>query len=206
MSNNDTSAVMAAAVRRKIAPKPRPRRPKAVRYNAPPTTDIVSDRNFWNFTAHVEFRIVEHSNSGIGLRGRYEIQVLEDYGKPHIYLGGVQVDTKANRARVLTTSTHHGITLVDPRTMATRTIEPPKGASISSQVWSPTGACVDSPPSSAIVPADWPISPNKSPQPVRVLKKWCTSARSPALMFQLSACSARLKRGTTSISPNFAPT
>lgn len=50
--------------------------------NAPPTTDIVSDQNFWNFAAHIEFRIVEHSNSGIGLRGRYEIQVLEDYGKP----------------------------------------------------------------------------------------------------------------------------
>lgn len=50
--------------------------------NAPPTTDIVSDQNFWNFDLHVEFRIVEHSNSGIGLRGRYEIQVLEDYGRP----------------------------------------------------------------------------------------------------------------------------
>src|SRR5262249_50653299 len=24
----------------------------------------------------------EHSNSGIGLRGRYEIQILNDYGKP----------------------------------------------------------------------------------------------------------------------------
>jgi hypothetical protein len=50
--------------------------------NAPPTTDIVSDQNFWNFALHVEFKIVERSNSGIGLRGRYEIQVLEDYGRP----------------------------------------------------------------------------------------------------------------------------
>jgi hypothetical protein len=50
--------------------------------NAPPTTDIISDRKFWNFKLHVDFRIVEHSNSGIGLRGRYEIQILEDYGKP----------------------------------------------------------------------------------------------------------------------------
>lgn len=50
--------------------------------NAPPTTDIVSERKFWNFKLHVDFRIVEHSNSGIGLRGRYEIQILEDYGKP----------------------------------------------------------------------------------------------------------------------------
>jgi hypothetical protein len=50
--------------------------------NAPPTTDIVTDQKFWNFKAHIEYRIVEHSNSGIGLRGRYEIQILEDYGKP----------------------------------------------------------------------------------------------------------------------------
>jgi len=50
--------------------------------NAPPTTDLVSERNFWNFKLHVDFRIIAHSNSGIGLRGRYEIQILEDYGKP----------------------------------------------------------------------------------------------------------------------------
>lgn len=50
--------------------------------NAPPTTDIVSKRKFWNFELHVDFRIVKNSNSGIGLRGRYEIQILEDYGKP----------------------------------------------------------------------------------------------------------------------------
>jgi hypothetical protein len=50
--------------------------------NAPPTTDIISERSFWNFTLHCDFRIIEHSNSGIGLRGRYEIQILEDYGKP----------------------------------------------------------------------------------------------------------------------------
>lgn len=50
--------------------------------NAPPTTDIVSEQKFWNFKLHVDFRIIEHSNSGIGLRGRYEIQILDDYGKP----------------------------------------------------------------------------------------------------------------------------
>src|SRR5215471_8072913 len=54
----------------------------AVLRNAPPTTDIISTGKFWNFKLHVDFRIVEHSNSGIGLRGRYEIQILDDYGKP----------------------------------------------------------------------------------------------------------------------------
>ena len=50
--------------------------------NAPPTTDLISERTFWNFELHVDFRIIANSNSGIGLRGRYEIQILEDYGKP----------------------------------------------------------------------------------------------------------------------------
>src|SRR4029079_5049915 len=54
----------------------------------------------------------------------------------------VQIDTKANRARSLTTSTHTGITLVDPRTQATKTIETPKGASISAPTLSPTGTQV----------------------------------------------------------------
>src|SRR5262249_47589446 len=50
--------------------------------NAPFTTDIISTQKFWNFDLYVDFRIVEYSNSGIGLRGRYEIQILDDYGKP----------------------------------------------------------------------------------------------------------------------------
>ncbi len=61
------------------------------------------------------------------------------YGKPHIYLGGLQVDTKANRARSLTTSTRKELVLIDPRTGNTRKIETPKGASISAQAWSPSG-------------------------------------------------------------------
>ncbi|MGD0500119.1 MAG: DUF1080 domain-containing protein [Bryobacteraceae bacterium] len=50
--------------------------------NAPPTTDILTTQKFWNFKLHVDFRIVEHSNSGIGLRGRYEVQIMDDYGRP----------------------------------------------------------------------------------------------------------------------------
>jgi dipeptidyl aminopeptidase/acylaminoacyl peptidase len=67
---------------------------------------------------------------------------VAQFGKPHIYFGGLQVDAHANRARSLTTSTHLGLVLVDVRTNVTRTIETPKGASISSQVWSPTGTQV----------------------------------------------------------------
>ena len=44
--------------------------------------DLVSDAKFWNFTLHVEYRIGKGSNSGIGLRGRYEMQILDDSGRP----------------------------------------------------------------------------------------------------------------------------
>ena len=67
---------------------------------------------------------------------------IEAYGKAHIWLGGLQIDTRANRARSLTTSTRTGLTLVDPRTMATRALETPRGATISAPSWSPTGAHV----------------------------------------------------------------
>ncbi len=49
--------------------------------NAPKVRNLVSAKTFWNFLLHVEYRVGAHSNSGIGLRGRYEIQILEDYGR-----------------------------------------------------------------------------------------------------------------------------
>ena len=64
------------------------------------------------------------------------------YGKPHIYLAGIVVDTAANRARSLTTSTRRGLTLMNPATGATRGISTPAGASLSSPVWSPSGSHV----------------------------------------------------------------
>jgi hypothetical protein len=48
---------------------------------ATPAPDLVSDAKFWNFSLHVEYRIGKGSNSGIGLRGRYEIQIFDDFGK-----------------------------------------------------------------------------------------------------------------------------
>ncbi|MGH7678689.1 MAG: S9 family peptidase [Gemmatimonadaceae bacterium] len=63
-------------------------------------------------------------------------------GKEHIYLGGLEIDTKANRARSLTTTTTRGLTLVNPRTGATKTIETPPNATITAQTWSPSGAQV----------------------------------------------------------------
>ena len=64
------------------------------------------------------------------------------FGKAHIWLGGLQVDTKANRARAVTTSTRTGLTLVNPRTGATKALETPKGATITAPTWSPNGTQV----------------------------------------------------------------
>jgi hypothetical protein len=50
--------------------------------NAAGANNLVSDQTFWNFKLHIEYRVGKDSNSGIGLRGRYEVQILEDYGKP----------------------------------------------------------------------------------------------------------------------------
>ncbi len=61
------------------------------------------------------------------------------YGKGHIYLAGLQVDTVANRSRALTDHGATSLLLVDPRTGSTRTIAAPPGALIVSPVWSPSG-------------------------------------------------------------------
>jgi len=51
--------------------------------------NLKSAEKFWNFDLHVEFRLGPKTNSGIGLRGRYEIQVLEDYGRePNTHSAG----------------------------------------------------------------------------------------------------------------------
>ena len=44
--------------------------------------DLITVRKFWNYELHVEYKLGERSNSGIGLRGRYEVQIMSDYGRP----------------------------------------------------------------------------------------------------------------------------
>jgi hypothetical protein len=50
--------------------------------NEAPAPNLMTEAKFWNFDLHVEYRVGPKSNSGIGLRGRYEVQILEDYGRP----------------------------------------------------------------------------------------------------------------------------
>ena len=49
--------------------------------NMPHGTDIITEQKFTDFKLHVEFKMVEKSNSGVYLRGRYEVQIQDDYGK-----------------------------------------------------------------------------------------------------------------------------
>jgi hypothetical protein len=44
--------------------------------------NLVTEQKFWNFDLHAEYKFGAGSNSGLGLRGRYEVQILDDYGKP----------------------------------------------------------------------------------------------------------------------------
>ena len=64
------------------------------------------------------------------------------FAKPHYYLGGVQIDWKANRARSLTTRGSSRIELLSPEDGKTITIAAPEGATIAAAQWSPNGAQV----------------------------------------------------------------
>ncbi len=49
--------------------------------NSKQGTDLVTDASYSNFKLEAEYSYPVDSNSGIYLRGRYEVQVLDDYGK-----------------------------------------------------------------------------------------------------------------------------
>jgi hypothetical protein len=57
----------------------------------PPCVDIVSDAQFDDFRLQLEFRYPPGSNSGVYLRGRYEVQIQDDYGKAPdpLRMGGI---------------------------------------------------------------------------------------------------------------------
>lgn len=53
--------------------------------------NLVTKDKFGDFKLHIEFRYAEGSNSGIYLRGRYELQIIDSYGKEPAkdLLGGI---------------------------------------------------------------------------------------------------------------------
>ena len=50
--------------------------------NVAGANNLVSKEKFWNFIVRAEYRLGAKTNGGIGLRGRYEVQILEDHGQP----------------------------------------------------------------------------------------------------------------------------
>jgi len=44
--------------------------------------DLISERKFTNFIVDAEYRIEPHTNSGVVLRGRYEVQIADDADRP----------------------------------------------------------------------------------------------------------------------------
>ena len=50
--------------------------------STPPSTDIMTDEEYYDFQLHVEFNIAAGSNSGVYMRDKYEVQILDSYGKP----------------------------------------------------------------------------------------------------------------------------
>jgi len=44
--------------------------------------DLVTEERFTDFLFHCEFKLAAGANSGVHLRGRYEIQLQDDHGKP----------------------------------------------------------------------------------------------------------------------------
>ena len=56
--------------------------------DTPPSTDIQTDSEYYDFQLHVEFNVSEgNGNSGVYLRDKYEVQIFNSYGKPLIDTG-----------------------------------------------------------------------------------------------------------------------
>ncbi|MBK5296314.1 MAG: DUF1080 domain-containing protein, partial [Vicinamibacteria bacterium] len=57
----------------------------------PPCVDLISERTFGDAKLHVEFMYPAKANSGLYLRGRYEVQIQDDAGRglDALRMGGV---------------------------------------------------------------------------------------------------------------------
>jgi len=81
--------------------------------------NLVTDKEFNDFKLHIEFKYPERSNSGIYLRGRYEVQVIDSFGEEpdsHL-LGGIYgfLDPTVNAAKKAGKWQSYDITLVGRR-------------------------------------------------------------------------------------------
>ena len=49
--------------------------------NKTPCVDLISEQKFSDFKAHIEFQTVPNGNSGVYLRGRYEVQISDGFNQ-----------------------------------------------------------------------------------------------------------------------------
>lgn len=87
--------------------------------NTMPSSDLITTRSFLNFRLHLEVEVPPGGNSGIYLRGRHEVQVLDSKGKPpgNREMGGIygQVSPTVNAAGAPGEWQNFDITLVGRR-------------------------------------------------------------------------------------------
>lgn len=55
-----------------------------------PTVNLISSAEFGDLQLHIEFCISKHSNSGVYLMGRYEIQIYDSYGVDKDEYAGIE--------------------------------------------------------------------------------------------------------------------
>lgn len=59
--------------------------------NTPHANNLISKQKFQDYKIHAEYKLEQNSNSGIYIRGRYELQVLDDFGKPTFERGHMSI-------------------------------------------------------------------------------------------------------------------
>jgi dipeptidyl aminopeptidase/acylaminoacyl peptidase len=70
------------------------------------------------------------------------LPTIDAFGKPHYRIGGVEIDSKANRARSITTRGSVGLTLIDAATGKLTRLQTPAGALVTDPTWSPDGKLI----------------------------------------------------------------
>ena len=64
---------------------------------------------------------------------------MASFAREHLWLGGLQIDPRANRARTFTTRGSAGLSVIDWESGRTIEIQVPRGATVSGPTWSPDG-------------------------------------------------------------------
>ena len=118
--------------------------------NSKPGSNLITNEKFLDFKLHAEFRFPEGSNSGIYLRGRYEVQIADNAGlePSDIYFGGIYgfLEPNENAAKPANEWQTYDITLIGRRVtivangktiISDQTIPGITGGALDSREWQP---------------------------------------------------------------------